>query len=155
MVEEQILIRRKTSSILEVMRGNFLERNIAEDLAAYVKKLNDESVNGAIVVVEGVRDVEALKSIGFVGNVFMLCHNSNLQTLAEKAKNYRKTILLLDLDREGRSLTKKAALLLEKKSAIDLYFRRELSSTTRGRVKHIEELRRFKEYLQPVSKVTP
>lgn len=155
MVEEQILIRRKTSSILEVMRGNFLERNIAEDLAAYVKKLNDESVNGAIVVVEGIRDVKALRAIGFVGNVFMLCHNSNLQTLTEKAKNYRKTILLLDLDREGRSLTKKAALRLEKKSVIDLYFRRELSSTTRGRVKHIEELRRFKEYLQPVSKVTP
>ncbi len=132
------------------MRNGALDREIAESLALYVKKLNDASVNGALVVVEGKRDVKALRAVGFAGRVVMLCHNSSLNRLLEEAEKYRKTILLLDLDREGRSLTKKAATLLEeKKNTIDLYFRRKLSSTTRGRVKQIEELSRYAEYLQP------
>ncbi len=140
---------------LMVMRNGTRDRAIAESLALYVRKLNDASRNGALVVVEGKRDVKALRSIGFAGRVVMLCHNSNLKLLVEEAEKYRKTILLLDLDREGRSLTKKAATLLEeKKNTIDLYFRRKLSSTTRGRVKQIEELSRFSEYLQPYSEIT-
>lgn len=136
------------------MWGSVLERKIAESLILYVKKLNDESRNGALVVVEGVRDVKALRSIGFVGSVLMLCHNSNLKLLVEEAEKYRKTILLFDLDREGRSLTKKAVTLLEeKKNTVDLYFRRQLSSTTRGRVKHIEELKRFTEHLQSYTEI--
>ncbi|MBI4258736.1 MAG: hypothetical protein HY619_07260 [Thaumarchaeota archaeon] len=56
-------------------------------------------------------------------------------------------ILLFDLDQEGRSLTKKAALILEgKKYPIDLFFRRELAHVTRGSVKQVEELAKFKDY---------
>lgn len=119
-----------------------------------MKRLNDESLNGALVVVEGLRDMRALRSIGFEGSIMMFCHNGGRNTLVDEAAKYRKTILLLDLDQEGRSLTKKAALLLEeKKSVIDLFFRRELASVTRGRVRHIEELSRFKDHLQPYNKM--
>ncbi|MCL4437415.1 MAG: hypothetical protein M1387_12000, partial [Thaumarchaeota archaeon] len=80
--------------------------------------------------------------------------NGGKHLLLSEAAKYRKAILLLDLDREGRSLTKKAAVMLgDNKSAIDLFFRRELSSVTRGRVRHIEELSRYRDYLQPYSKM--
>ena len=127
-----------------------LDKIIAESLASYVRKLNDENFNGAIVVVEGLRDIRSLRSVGFSGNIFMFCHNNNLLSLVEESKKYRKVILLFDLDREGRSLTNKAVTILEgMRISVDLYFRRELSSTTRGKVKHVEELSRFKEYLEP------
>ncbi len=133
---------------------NSLDLDISESLVLYVKRLNDESRNGALVVVEGLRDLRALRAVGFDGDVLMFCHNGGKRLLVNEAAKYRKSILLLDLDREGRSLTKKAAVMLgDNKSAIDLFFRRELSSVTRGRVSHIEELSRYKDYLQPYSKM--
>jgi 5S rRNA maturation endonuclease (ribonuclease M5) len=130
------------------MRNEDLNREIAESLVLYIKNLNDESNNGSLVVVEGKRDVNALRSLGFTGKILMLCHNNNFDRLVSEAEKYRKIILLLDLDRKGRSLTKKSAILLEgKKHKIDLFFRRNLSSITCGRVKQIEELSKYAEYI--------
>jgi 5S rRNA maturation endonuclease (ribonuclease M5) len=130
------------------MQTEVLNRKISEALVLYIKKLNNESKNGSLVVVEGKRDVRALRSMGFVGKILMLCHNNNFDRFISEAGKYHKIILLLDLDREGRSLTKKAAILLEgKKHVIDLYFRRNLSSITCGRVKQIEELSKYAEYI--------
>ena len=130
------------------MQTEVLNRKISEALVLYIKKLNDESKNGSLVVVEGKRDVRALRSIGFIGKILMLCHNNNFDRFISEAGKYHKIILLLDLDSEGRSLTKKAAILLEgKKHVIDLYFRRNLSSITCGRVKQIEELSKYAEYI--------
>ena len=130
------------------MQTEVLNRKISEALVLYIKKLNDESKNGSLVVVEGKRDVRALRPMGFVGKILMLCHNNNFDRFISEAGKYHKIILLLDLDRKGRSLTKKAAILLEgKKHVIDLYFRRNLSSITCGRVKQIEELSKYAEYI--------
>ena len=130
------------------MQTEVLNRKISEALVLYIKKLNNESKNGSLVVVEGKRDVRALRSIGFIGKILMLCHNNNFDRFISEAGKYHKIILLLDLDSEGRSLTKKAAILLEgKKHVIDLYFRRNLSSITCGRVKQIEELSKYAEYI--------
>ena len=130
------------------MQTEVLNRKISEALVLYIKKLNDESKNGSLVVVEGKRDVRALRSMGFIGKILMLCHNNNFDRFISEVGKYHKIILLLDLDRKGRSLTKKAAILLEgKKHVIDLYFRRNLSSITCGRVKQIEELSKYAEYI--------
>ena len=133
-----------------MFRKNF-DKVIAESLAIYVKKLNDENSNGALVVVEGLRDKRSLRSIGFLGNIFMFCNKNNLLTLVDESKKYRKVILLFDLDREGRSLTNRSVTMLESiRIPVDLFFRQELISTTRGKVRHVEELSRFKEYLEPL-----
>lgn len=125
-----------------------LEREVSESLVLYIKNLNDESENGSLVIVEGKRDVKALRSLGFLGKILMFCNNNNFDSLVYEAEKYHKIILLFDLDREGRSLTKKAAILLEgKKHVIDLFFRRNLSSITYGKIKQIEELIRFSKYI--------
>ncbi|MCX8191365.1 MAG: toprim domain-containing protein [Nitrososphaerales archaeon] len=119
------------------------------NLQSFVKKLNDECSNGALVVVEGQKDVMALTSLGFRGDVFTVCQNGRLVELTEVAEKYRKTILLLDFDAKGRALTKKIATLLsEKRRVVDLFFRRMLLSTTKGRVRKVEELINFREYFE-------
>ncbi|MBI2185175.1 MAG: toprim domain-containing protein [Thaumarchaeota archaeon] len=128
------MVRRESQATVEAVRS-------------FVKKLNDECSNGAIVVVEGPRDAKALGAIGFNGSLITL-YGNRLTKLVAKAEKHSRTILLFDLDQEGRSLTKKAALILEgKKQPIDLFFRRELAHATKGHVRHVEELARFKEYL--------
>jgi len=125
------------------------DQNIIQRLILFIRKLNDECKNGALVVVEGQRDARALESIGFKGDLFLLCHNKSLVKLASEAERYKKTILLLDLDEKGRELTKKAAIILQEKNIkIDLFFRRELAKATKGKIRHIEELNRFSDYLQ-------
>ncbi len=130
------------------MKRHEIDYKLIDCLSALVKNLNDESRAGALVVVEGRRDVEALNAIGFEGHIFMLSHRGRFSVLVAEAERYKKTILLLDLDTKGRVLTKRAALLLQqKKQKIDLRFRRELASITKGRLRHIEELGTYKEYL--------
>ncbi|MGB9659667.1 MAG: toprim domain-containing protein [Nitrososphaerales archaeon] len=120
-----------------------------QELMLFTRRLNDECKNGALVVVEGRRDAKALESIGFKGDLFLLCHNESLVKLATKAEKYKKIILLLDLDKKGRALTKRAAMILQEKSRkIDIFFRRELAKASKGKIKHIEELSRFGDYLQ-------
>ena len=118
-----------------------------KSLSSFIEKLNQESKDGALVVVEGKRDASALSDIGFRGDMMMLCHNNSVVALMEKARSYRKVILLLDFDQKGRSLTKKVATMLQRRSSINLTFRRELAAASRGRIRYIEELSRFREYL--------
>ncbi len=133
---------------LRIMWTKVLELEISESLIIYVKKLNDESKNGSLIIVEGKRDVKALRSLGVIGKIMMFCHNNNFDRLVYEAEKYRKIILLFDLDRKGSHLTKKTATLLEsKKHIIDIFFRRNLSSITYGRIKQIEELSRFSQYI--------
>jgi 5S rRNA maturation endonuclease (ribonuclease M5) len=113
----------------------------------FIKNINDESKDRALVVVEGKRDYNALKSIGILGSIFMLCHNGGLMSLLSKIDKYKTIILLFDLDREGRILTKKTALLLQGRILFNLFYRRKLKSITKGKIKRIEDLKHYKNYL--------
>ena len=127
------------------------EDDLLQKVALFITNLNHEAEKGSLIVVEGKRDKTALRSLGFLGKTMMLCHNESINSLAETANSYRKTILLLDLDNEGRALTKKAAKMLQGKTAIDLNYRKELGALAKGRIRHIEELIRFKDYFALVA----
>ena len=130
------------------------EYNEIESLALFIRRLNYEADSGALVIVEGQRDTNALRSLGFEGELFLLCQNKSFTKLITTALSYKKVIVLFDLDTKGDSLTKKVVLLLQKDTIIDLHFRRELLKATRGKVRHIEELNRYVEYLQtPIEKL--
>lgn len=121
------------------------ESAIIESLSSFMKKLNDE--DDALVVVEGVRDAKALRDSGFGGEVFMLCHNSNITKLEDKAKKFKKTILLLDNDSEGRKLSARTQRILRGRINIDLYYQRELLPASKGKIRHVEELAPYAEQL--------
>lgn len=121
------------------------ESAIIQSLTSFVRKLNDEE--GALVVVEGLRDARALRNSGFSGDLFMLCHNSNLATLESRAARHRKTILLLDNDAEGRRLSERVKRTLSGRVRLDLFYQRELLPASKGKIRHVEELAPYAERL--------
>ncbi len=127
------------------------EDELIQKVALFIRNLNHEAEKGSLVVVEGKRDRTALRSLGFLGKMVMLCHNGSVNSLVESASSYKKTVLLLDLDNEGRALTKKAAKMLQGKTVIDLAYRKELGALTKGRIRHVEELIRFKDFIVPIA----
>jgi 5S rRNA maturation endonuclease (ribonuclease M5) len=116
-----------------------------KSLSGFLRKLNDEE--DALVVVEGVRDAKALRACGFSGELFMLCHNSNLSKLEDEASKYRKSILLLDNDSEGRKLVDRARRILGGRVKMDLFYQRALLPAGKGKIRHVEELLQYAERL--------
>lgn len=107
--------------------------------------LNCESKIGSIVVVEGKRDLEGLRSIGFNGEIVVY---HNFRGIGEFVHylfiRNMKIILLLDMDRKGKVLTSKILKHLNSSFQHDyLQTKRRLAQITKGRIKHIEELKSF------------
>ncbi len=121
------------------------ESSLIESLHSFIRKLNDEE--NALVVVEGVRDAKALRESGFDGELFMLCHKNNVLKLEETASRFRKTILLLDNDAEGRKLGERTIRILNGRVKIDTFYQRELLPASKGRIRHVEELAPYAERL--------
>jgi 5S rRNA maturation endonuclease (ribonuclease M5) len=114
------------------------ESELIESLSDFMRKLNDEE--SALVVVEGLRDARALRGAGYDGELFMLCHKNSVLTLEEAASRFRKIILLLDNDKEGRKLSARTRRILGGRVRIDTFYQRELLPASRGKIRHVEEL---------------
>ena len=124
------------------------ESDLIFSLRKFVKELNDET--DALVVVEGLRDAKALRDSGFSGNLFMLCHNSSFTKLEGEASKFKKTILLLDNDREGKRLGRKTQEKLKGRVPVDLYYQRNLLPASKGKIRHVEEFSTYSDRLSNV-----
>jgi len=103
----------------------------------FVKSLNSRH---GIVVVEGKRDEDALKKLGYAGKICQFHSFKGLIKFADSMPKYKNLILLLDSDRKGRYLTKRIISQLQHRMTIDLSYRKELTAMTKGRVKNVEDL---------------
>ena len=121
------------------------ESSLIESLSRFIRKLNHEE--DALVVVEGIRDAKALRDSGFDGEIFMLCHKQNVSKLENEATKYRKTILLLDNDTEGKKLSARTQKILRGRIKLDMYYQHELLPASRGKIRHVEEFAGFAEKL--------
>jgi 5S rRNA maturation endonuclease (ribonuclease M5) len=121
------------------------ESLLIESLSHFIRKLNHEE--NALVVVEGIRDAKALRDSGFDGEIFMLCHKQNVSKLENEATKYRKTILLLDNDSEGKKLCDRTQKILRGRVKLDMYYQRELLPASKGKIRHVEEFAGFAERL--------
>jgi 5S rRNA maturation endonuclease (ribonuclease M5) len=121
------------------------ESSLIQSLSHFIRKLNHEE--DALVVVEGVRDAKALRDSGFDGEIFMLCHKQNVSSLENEATKYRKTILLLDNDSEGKKLSARTQRILRGRVKLDMYYQRELLPASKGKIRHVEEFAGFAEKL--------
>ena len=121
----------------------FPESEIAE-----IKKFMDllNSQKDSVVVVEGKRDSAALVKLGYSGKILEFHKFNGMIKFADSAAKYRKLILLLDGDRKGRYLTKKIIELLERRTKIDLLFKKKLVSITKGKIRFIEQLVCYESY---------
>ena len=104
----------------------------------FVKSLN--SAHNSILVVEGKRDEDALKKLGYSGKICQFHSFKGLAKFADSMPKYKNLVLLLDSDRKGRYLTKRIIAQLQHRMTVDLSYRKELTIITRGRVKNVEDL---------------
>jgi len=104
----------------------------------FIRLLN--SKKNSIVVVEGRRDENALKRLGFSGRVCQFHSFKGLTKFVDSMPRYRHLIVLLDSDRKGRYLTRRIISQLEHRMTIDLSFKRKLVAITKGKVRNVENL---------------
>ena len=109
-----------------------------QDLKNLVILLN--SKQDCAIIVEGKRDSAALKKIGVSGKVLEFHRFHGLRRFVDSVSEYDSLIILLDRDRKGRYLTAKIIEQLERRTKIDLSFKRKLVSITKGKIRFIEEL---------------
>ena len=65
------------------------------------------------VLVEGKRDVEALRNIGLEGEILMVHEGHTIIEMCEAlASRHKEVILMLDWDRKGRQLTERIRRIL-------------------------------------------
>ncbi|MDH2907056.1 MAG: topoisomerase [Candidatus Nitrosotalea sp.] len=107
-------------------------------IQGFVKSLN--SAHHSIVVVEGKRDEEALKKLGFSGKICQFHSFKGIIKFADSMPKYKSLILLLDSDQKGRYLTKRIISQLQHRMTIDLSYRKQLTIITKGRIKNVEDL---------------
>lgn len=120
------------------------EQEISEvrDFIAHLNEMRD-----SVVAVEGKRDARALQRLGFSGQVLQFHKFGGMASFADSAAQHRNVIILFDRDKKGRYLTGKAIRLLERRTKIDLSFKKRLCAITKGQVMFTEQLGCYEPYL--------
>ena len=121
----------------------FSEKEISE-IKKFVIHLNSQK--DSVVIVEGKRDSNALRKLGFSGKVLEFHSFRGLVKFSDSVAKYKNVILLLDGDRKGRYLTKRIIDLLAHRVKIDLSFKKKLVSITKGKIRFIEQLVCYESY---------
>lgn len=120
------------------------EQEISE-LKDFIFELN--STAGSALVVEGKRDSNALRRIGCRGEILEFHRFGGMVNFADSVANYQRLIILFDRDRKGRMLTEKVIQLLQRRTKVDLTFKRKLRIITKGKIMFIEQLVSYESYL--------
>ena len=120
------------------------EQEIA-DVKNFVSQLN--SITKSVVVVEGKRDSAALRKLGFSGKILEFHKFGGINNFADSVAKYKKIILLFDRDKKGRYLTGKTIQLLQRRTKVDLSYKKKLRQITKGKIMFIEQLVCYESYL--------
>ncbi len=120
------------------------EQEIIE-LKNFIFELN--TISNSVVIVEGKRDSLALKKLGFSGKVLEFHKFGGMIDFADSVSKYKRLIILFDRDKKGRTLTSKTIQLLQRRTKIDLSFKRKLREITKGKIMFIEQLVCYESYL--------
>jgi len=115
------------------------------EIRNFVFQLN--LMKDSVVVVEGKRDTDALKKLGFSGQIIEFHKFGGIVNFADYVARYEKLIILFDRDKKGRYLTGKTIQLLQRRTKIDLSFKRKLTVITKGKIRFVEQLVCYESYL--------
>jgi 5S rRNA maturation endonuclease (ribonuclease M5) len=116
-----------------------------QEIKKFVFQLN--SMKDSVVVVEGKRDAHALKKLGFSGQVIEFHKFGGIVNFADSVARYERLVILFDRDKKGRYLTGKTIQLLQRRTKIDLSFKRKLTAITNGKIRFVEQLVCYESYL--------
>ncbi|MBI5378226.1 MAG: topoisomerase [Thaumarchaeota archaeon] len=124
------------------------ENEICE-IKEFIDSLNSEKESA--VIVEGKRDSAALKKLGFTEKVLEFHRFGGLTKFADSVSDHKSLIILFDSDRKGRYLTKRVVEQLERRTRIDLSYKKKLVQITRGKIRAIEDLDGYEQFLYGVA----
>jgi 5S rRNA maturation endonuclease (ribonuclease M5) len=120
-----------------------------EALEELIASLIDASYQGAAVIVEGRRDLQALRALGLPGPVIMASRRSALDLAEDAARSYSQIILLTDWDRKGDEMCKTIELHLRSVgSRPDREIRSRLGKLVKKEIKDVESLSRYAERMR-------
>ena len=118
------------------------EQEILE-LQKFVLQLNSRN---EVVVVEGKRDFNALRKLGYQGKILEFHKFGGINNFADSVAKYKKIILLFDRDKKGQYLTGKTIQLLQRRTKVDLSYKKKLRQITKGKIMFIEQLVCYESY---------
>ena len=120
------------------------EQEILE-LKDFVFELN--SIKNSVVIVEGKRDSNALKKLGYSGKILEFHRFGGMINFIDSVAKYERLIILFDRDKKGKTLTEKTIQLLQRRTKVDLSFKRKLRIITKGKIMFIEQLVCYESFL--------
>lgn len=123
----------------------FVTEQEIHDLKKFVLELN--SLKKSAVVVEGKRDSLALRKLGFLGKILEFHNFGGMINFTDFAAQYDRLIILFDRDRKGRVLTGRTISLLQRRTKIDLSFKKKLRIITKGKIVCVEQLVCYESYI--------
>jgi len=141
---------RSPSNKVENLSKHLKEKE--EKIRLVIEYLSEETAKGTPIIVEGKKDIEALKALGIEGHIISAkTGGKTLLDVVSEVENHkaREVILLLDFDRRGREWTKRLKQRLEKtETRPNLEFWSQLLQLVWREVKDIEGLTTYLETLK-------
>ena len=115
-----------------------------ESIDAIILELRTRSDSGAIIVVEGKRDVDSLRSLGINGDIRLACQKPLLEFTEQLSKSGKEIVLLTDWDKRGGITARKIINhLLTYGIMPNTDFRSRIGSLVKKRIKDIESLNKY------------
>lgn len=115
-----------------------------EKVEEIISELEALAISGAIIVVEGRKDVESLLSLGINGEIWQVSQQPLLEFTEKLSKSEKKIILLTDWDERGGIIAKKIIThLMDFGITPDTDIRKRISRLVRKRIKDIESLNNY------------
>ncbi|HXG73531.1 MAG TPA: toprim domain-containing protein [Candidatus Nitrosotenuis sp.] len=111
------------------------------DLREFIFAIN--RAQDSVIIVEGKRDAAALKSLGITEEILEFHSFGGITKFADSVSDYKNLIVLFDFDKKGKYLTKRVIAQLERRTRIDMSYKKQLIGITRGKIRTIEELNRY------------
>ena len=104
--------------------------NLIEDIEKIIIALKEENINIPIIV-EGEKDVEALRKFGINGIIITINSGISIIDFCDKiARKYNDIIILTDWDRKGGFICHTIEKNLEGRVKYNLYYRELLATKT-------------------------
>ncbi len=115
-----------------------------ESIDAIILELRTLSDSGAIIVVEGIRDVDSLRSLGINGDIRLACQKPLLEFTENLSKSGKEIVLLTDWDKKGGITARKIINHLLTYGIIpNTDLRSRIGSLVKKRIKDIESLNKY------------
>ncbi|MFX1300328.1 MAG: hypothetical protein ACFFAL_08995 [Promethearchaeota archaeon] len=88
------------------------QERLEERFARGIRLLLELSEEGVPIVVEGIKDITALRGLGLTGPIHTLAGH-NIVSLADELAEVQRLLILFDFDRRGGQLTRHLTKQLE------------------------------------------